>query len=85
MKRIKHVLAKIFPVPDPGEKMTAGERTLLGGIVVLGLGAAIYFTADWGPGYYWGNYSLFGHLNFYCPAISPSLLYWGLQKLFVLF
>lgn len=70
--RIRHLIATIFPAPEKSEKMTAGERILLGGVLVLGLVALIYFTGDWGPGFYWGGYSVFSHLDIYCPACGGS-------------
>lgn len=95
MKGIRQILAKIFPVPAPGQKLSPGERVLLGGIIVATLAAVVYFVADWPSGFYWGNYSLFRHLGFYCPACggSRSIYYlvrgnlslaWQNNQLFVL-
>ncbi len=52
--------------------MATGERILIIGLVFLGLAVAIYFTADWPSGFYWGNNSLFRHLDLYCPACGGS-------------
>lgn len=95
MKYFQFIFARIFPVPDKSEKMSVGERLLLGGILVMGLGAMVYFTADWGPGFYWGDYSLLNHLDFYCPACGGSraiyhlarghfALAWQYNQLFIL-
>lgn len=72
MKTLLLVLAKIFPTPSKSEKMTATERWLLGSILVLGLGALVYFTADWPSWFYWGNYNPLHHVNIYCPACGGS-------------
>jgi len=80
MKKLQLIFSNIFPIPNKSEKMTAGERTLLGGILVMGLGALIYFTADWGTGFYWGNYSIFSHLDFYCPACGGSRSIYHLSR-----
>ncbi|MGI6364753.1 MAG: DUF2752 domain-containing protein [Bacillota bacterium] len=72
MKGIRSIFAKIFPAPNPGEKMSPGERLLLSGIILIGLAAVLYFTVDWPWDFYWGNYSLFRHLDFYCPACGGS-------------
>mgnify|MGYP000884136535 FL=1 len=95
MRRLQHVFAMIFPVPDPSEKIPAQERILLSGILVVGVAGLVYFTADWGPGFYWGNYSIFKHLNLYCPACGGSrsiynlvrgnfLYAWRCNQLFIL-
>lgn len=59
--------------------MPVGERFLLAGLIVLGLVAAIYFTADWPPGFYWGK-SLFRHLDLYCPACGGSRSIYNLVR-----
>lgn len=39
--------------------------------MALGLGALVYFTADWPSWAYWGSYSSLKHF-FYCPACGGS-------------
>jgi len=79
MKHIRHIFGTIFPAPKPGEKMPLGERILLAGLIFVGLAAAVYFTADWPPGFYWGT-SLFRHLDIFCPACGGSRSIYNLVR-----
>lgn len=95
MINLSDIITRVWPTPKPTEKIPRGERLLLAGLAVIGLGAMVYFSGVFGPNFYWGNTGIFRHLNLYCPACGGTrafehllhgrfLLAWQHNQLFVL-